>query len=145
MWAVARIWIENRVCVVLGRVLMTRYNWSLILIAMLMWVFGGMLFLYSANANFDMAATVNEYLKSMSMFAIAVGLFFSTKRAHILVGLGITNYLLSVGSIVMIKTFFLQSFLGAFFFYPLNIFCFLLILKNMWIFAVDKAVNEAVG
>jgi hypothetical protein len=136
-------WLENRVCIALGRVLMTRYNWSLILIAILIWSFGGSLFPYSGNANFDMLSSMNEYFRYMSVFSIAVGLFFATQRAHILVGLGIANYLLGLASIMMSKVLLLNGLSGVFLLHPLNIFCFLLILKNIWILAVDKAVNES--
>lgn len=137
-------WVENKLCVVLGRALITPYNWSLILMTILIWSFGGSIFMYSANANFDMSVVVNEYARNISMFAIAVGFFFSTKRSNILVGLGVGNYLLCLGSIVMSKTLFLQGMVGELCFKPLSILCFLLLLKNIWILAVDRAVNNAV-
>jgi len=137
--------IENRVCSALGRLLITPYNWSLILLAVLIWSFGDSLVSYSANANFDMAVAVNEYSKNISMFAIAVGLYFSERRAHLLVGLGVANYLLCFGSIIMSKTLFLHGLAGEFLFKSLSIFCLLLILKNIWILALDKEMNRQAG
>lgn len=136
-------WLESRLCLILGNLLMRPYNWSLILLTALIWGFGGCLFSYSANANFDMLRTVSEYFRDISILLIAVGLFFKARRAHYVVGLGIINYLLSVMSIIMSKTLFLNGLMGICIFYPLNIFCILLAIKNVWIMALDKAINAS--
>jgi len=137
-------WIENKACVAVGRLLITPYDWSLFIATIIIWSFGGSIFSYSGNANFDMSIVTNEYTKNLSMFAIAIGFFFSTKRSNILIGLGIGNYLLCFGSVIMSKTLFAQGVIGELLLKPLSIFCFLLLLKNMWILAVDRAVNKEV-
>ena len=135
-------YIENKICSIIGRLLITRYNWSLVLTTILIWVFGGAIFGYSANANFDMSVLLNEYTKVFSLFAIGVGFFFSLRRSYFLVGLGIGSYLISLASQIMSKTLVLNGAFGALALKPLSIFCLMLILKNMWILAVDREINN---
>ena len=136
--------IENKVCMAVGRLLITPYNWSLLIATVMIWSLGGSIFMYSANANFDMAVLVNEYTRNFSMLAIAIGFFFSTKRSYILIGLGIGNYLLCFSALMMSKTLFAQGMIGELLFKPLSIFCFLLLLKNMCILAIDRELNNLV-
>jgi len=132
---------ENIICNAVGRVLINPYNWGLILATILIWSIGA-IFGYSANANFDMSALINEYTRNLSLLAIAVGFFFTSRRAYILVGVGIGSYLLSFFAQMLSKTLLFQGMVGELAIKPLSIFCFMLLLKHMWILAVDREVNN---
>lgn len=136
--------VESIICIGLGRVMITPYNWSLVVLTVLIWGFSNLL-TYSANANFDMTIAINEYAKYISFISIGVGLYFSGKRPHHLVGLGVANYLLSLITLIMSKVFFMNGFVGIFLLNPMSIFCLMLILKNIWTLGVDKAINESIG
>jgi hypothetical protein len=134
--------LENKVYSVVSKILITPYNWSLILTTILLWAFEGAVFRYSANANFDMSVLVNGYIGNISLLAIAIGFLSSIERHKILINLGFISYLLSLFAIVMSKTLFAQGWFGTLVVTPLSMFCFLILIKNIWILRTDVEANQ---
>jgi hypothetical protein len=124
--------LENKICGIMTSLINTQYNWSLILANLVIWSFGGAVFSYSANSHFNMDVAVNEYMKIFSIVAIVVGFFKSFEKSKFLIGVGIIGFLLSLFAIVMTKTLVMQGMLGELVLKPLCIFCFFILIKNMW-------------
>lgn len=124
--------LENKICGTMTSLLNTPYNWSLILATLIIWSFGGAVFSYSANSHFNMEVAVNGYMKIFSIVAILVGFFKRSDQSRLLIGIGITGFLLSLFTIVMTKTLIMQGMLGELVLKPLCIFCFFILIKNLW-------------
>ena len=136
--------LEDIICGVTNRIMNTPYNWSLVLMTILIWTFGGAIIPYSANGNFDMAININEYGKLLGLAAIALGILkqsanLSSRR---ILGLGISCYLLSLISVLMSKTLFASGLVGELALKPLAIFCFLLLLKNILLIANEDTKTQ---
>ena len=101
----------------------------------ILWVFGGAIFPYSSNSNFDMAIAINEYVKLMGLAAIVLGVLKQSSYSKRIIGLGVGCYLLSLASVLMSKTLFASGLVGELALKPLAIFCFLLLLKNILLMA----------
>jgi hypothetical protein len=127
--------LEDTTCCIANKIMNTPYNWSLMLMTIILWVFGGAIFPYSANSNFDMAIAINEYTKLMGLVTIVLGVLKQSSHSKRMVGLGISCYLLSLVSVVMSKTLFASGLVGELTLKPLSIFCFLLLLKNILLIA----------
>jgi len=123
--------LEDAIGCIASKIMNTPYNWSLVLMTIIIWVFGGAIFPYSANSNFDMAIAINEYAKLMGLAAVVLGVLKQSSHSKRMVGLGISCYLLSLASVLMSKTLFASGLLGTLVLKPLAIFCLLLLLKNI--------------
>jgi hypothetical protein len=73
---------QNKTCFntyrIISKVLNTPYNWSLLLMTVIIWAFSGNWFSYSTNQNFDMLTYSQESIKLLSLSVIIFGLL---KRA----------------------------------------------------------------
>ncbi len=123
--------LEDTICCIASKIMNTPYNWSLVLMTIIIWALGGVLMPYSANSNFDMAIAINEYAKLMGLAAVVLGVLKQSFHSKRMIGLGISCYLLSLASILMSKTLFASGLLGTLVLKPLAIFCLLLLLKNI--------------
>jgi hypothetical protein len=65
--------LEDTLCCIANKIMNTPYNWSLALMTIVIWAFGGAIIPYSANSNFDMAIAINEYAKLIGLAAIVLG------------------------------------------------------------------------
>ena len=135
--------LEYTICCIASKIMNTPYNWSLMLMTIILWVFGGAIFPYSSNSNFDMAIAINEYVKLMGLAAIVLGVLKQSSYSKRIIGLGVGCYLLSLASVLMSKTLFASGLVGELALKPLAIFCFLLLLKNVLLMATeDKKTQE---
>ena len=108
----------------------------------ILWVFGGAIFPYSANSNFDMAIAINEYAKLMGLAAIVLGVLKQSSHSKRIIGLGISCYLLSLAAVLMSKTLFASGLVGELALKPLATFCFLLLLKNILLMATEATKTQ---
>ena len=134
--------LEDAICCVANKIMSTPYNWSLVLMTIILWVFGGAIFPYSANSNFDMAIAINEYAKLMGLAAIVLGVLKQSSRSKRIVRLGISCYLLSLAAVLMSKTLFASGLVGGLALKPLATFCFLLLLKNILLIANEATKTQ---
>lgn len=135
--------LEATICCIANKIMDTSYNWSLVLMTIILWVFGGAIFSYSANSNFDMAIAINEYAKLLGLAALVLGVLKQSSYSRRIVGLGVSCYLFSLASVLMSKTLFASGLVGELALKSLAIFCFLLLLKNVLLMATeDKKTQE---
>lgn len=127
----------------ISKVFNTRFNWSLLLMTIIIWSFSGNVFPYY-NGNFDMLIYSQDFIKLLSLSAIIFGLVKqSTEKIEAtnnLLKLGIINYVLSLFCVLTIKTVGYSSLLGVWIFQPLSIFLFLIIAGQMWEIANTEKV-----
>ncbi len=135
--------LEDSICCIANKTMNTPYNWSLVLMTIVIWAFGGAIIPYSSNSNFDMAIAINEYAKLLGLAAIALGFLKQSLHSKRIIGLGISCYLLSLASVLMSKTLFATGLMGVLVLKPLAIFCFLLLLKNILLIANEDTKTEA--
>ncbi len=115
----------------------TKYNWSLMVLTFLIWGLGGALLPYSANSNFDMTVTSQEYVRYLCL----LGIFFGSIKEEIntnLIRLGVIGYVLSWVAFVTSKSLLMQGMIGVLIFTPLSIFCALILIKHIWLSAHEK-------
>jgi len=134
--------LEDTICCIASKIMNTPYNWSLVLMTIIIWTFGGAIFPYSANSNFDMAIAINEYAKLMGLAAIVLGVLKQSSHSKRIIGLGVCCYLLSLASVLMSKTLFASGLVGELALKPLAIFCFLLLLKNILLIANEATKTQ---
>ena len=134
--------LEDIICCITNKIMNTPYNWSLGLMTIILWVFGGAIFPYSANSNFDMAIAINEYAKLMGLAAIVLGVLKQSSYSKRIIGLGVGCYLLSLASVLMSKTLFASGLVGELALKPLAILCVLLLLKNILLIANEDTKTE---
>ena len=134
--------LEDIICCITNKIMNTPYNWSLVLMTIILWVFGGAIFPYSANSNFDMAIAINEYAKLLGLAAIVLGVLKQSSHSKLIIGLGVCCYLLSLASVLMSKTLFASGLVGELALKPLATFCFLLLLKNILLIANEATKTQ---
>ena len=134
--------LEDTICCIANKIMNTPYNWSLVLMTIILWVFGGAIFPYSANSNFDMAIAINEYAKLLGLAAIVLGVLKQSSHSKLIIGLGVCCYLLSLASVLMSKTLFASGLVGELALKPLATFCFLLLLKNILLIANEATKTQ---
>jgi hypothetical protein len=132
--------LEDTLCCIANKIMNTPYNWSLVLMTIVIWAFGGAIIPYSANSNFDMAIAINEYAKLIGLAAIVLGVLKQSSQR--IIGLGVCCYLLSLASVLMSKTLFASGLVGELALKPLAIFCFLLLLKNILLIANEATKTQ---
>ena len=120
-----------------NKFLNTRYNWSLMLLAFLIWALGGALLPYSANSNFDMTVTSQEYVRYVCLLGIFVGLMKEEVNKNI-IRFGVMGYILSWVALVTSKSLLMQGMIGVLIFIPLSIFCALVLIRTMWFIEPEK-------
>jgi membrane-associated HD superfamily phosphohydrolase len=131
---------KNNTCfntyTLISKVLNTPYNWSLALITVIIWTFSGNWFSYSTNQNFDMLVYSQDCIKLLSLSVIIFGLFKKqsneTEEKDNVLKLGIITYILSLFTVLSIKSISYSLWLGIWVFQPLSIFLFLMIIQQIW-------------
>jgi len=134
--------LEDTINCIASKIMNTPYNWSLVLMTIIIWVFGGAIFPYSANSNFDMAIAINEYAKLLGLAAMVLGVLKQSSHSKRIIGLGVCCYLLSLASVLMSKTLFASGLVGELALKPLATFCFLLLLKNILLIANEATKTQ---
>ena len=141
---------QNKTCLntykVISKILNTPFNWSLILMTIIIWAFSGNWFSYSTNQNFDMLIYSQDSIKLLSLAAIIFGLLKQSSEktvgANSMLKLGIISYVVSFFSVLAMKTIGYSFLLGIWVFQPLSIFLFLMIIQQMWEIANTQGVRE---
>ncbi len=128
--------LEAVICKGLGVSFNTQYNWSLVLATIVIWIFTGGLFPYSANNNFDMTICLQEYIKFFSLTALIIGFLLKEEKSlkvtkPIIINIGIITYIISLLTVVMLKNFGILWWFGFLILKPLSIFGFLLLAKQL--------------
>jgi len=127
--------LEIIICKAIGKGLDTRYNWSLVVITIILWLISGMM-PYSTNQNFDMVRGISGYIQFLSLIAIIYGLLRGNCEGAVMtrkmLRLGIVTYIFSCLTMIMMKNFGTIFNLGVWVVKPLCIFSFLLLIKTMW-------------
>jgi hypothetical protein len=131
----------------LGVILDTPYNWSLIVATIFIWIFTGGLFAYSSNNNFDMTTMLQDYIKCFSLTTIIIGFFLkeglvSKTDRSTLISIGISTYIFSLLTIILMKNFGLFWWLGYWIIKPLGIFSFLLLIKKLFVVISGDKIEE---
>ena len=120
----------------ISKVLNTPYNWSLALMTVIIWAFSGNWFSYSTNQNFDMLIYSQDCIKLLSLSLIIFGLLKKssdeTEEKNNILKLGIITYVLSLFTVLSIKSISYSLWLGIWIFQPLSIFLFLMIIQQLW-------------
>lgn len=120
----------------ISKVLNTPYNWSLALMTVIIWAFSGNWFSYSTNQNFDMLIYSQDCIKLLSLSVIIFGLLKKssdeTEEKNNVLKLGIITYVLSLFTVLSIKSISYSLWLGIWIFQPLSIFLFLMIIQQIW-------------
>jgi hypothetical protein len=115
------------------KILNTRFNWSLLLLTIIIWAFTGNLFLYFTNQNFDILIYSQDHIKLLSLSTIIFGFLNQlSKEANELIKLGIITYVVSFCTVIMTKNVGHISLLGIWVFQPISIFLFLKIVQKIW-------------
>jgi len=125
--------LEKTILNVVGKILVTPYNWSLVIMTILWWLCCFWFPYY--NANFDMASTMEGYIITLSLVCIVVGMFPKEKR-YFLTQFGILTQIVAIFALVSVKSVNLGSW-GIWILIPCSMFCFLLLLKNIWLLVKD--------
>ena len=112
-------------------------GWSLMLLTFLIWGLGGALLPYSANSNFDMTVTSQEYVRYVCLLGIFVGLMKKEINTNI-IRLGVMVYILSWVALVTSKSLLMQGMIGVLIFTPLSIFGALVLIKHIWLIVPEK-------
>lgn len=126
---------EHKIVDLIGRGLLTKYNFSLVVITALWWM-SACLFQYY-NTNFDMLSTAGNYIMYLSLISISVGLTSNGNHYKHLAKLGVLSAILVVFTLSATKSV-LTALLGEMWLVPISMFCFLLLLKNIWLVASFK-------
>jgi len=144
---------QNKTCLntsgLISKILNTPFNWSLVLMTIIIWAFSGNWFSYSTNQNFDMLIYLQDCIKLLSLSAIIFGLLKQSSEKTVetnnMLRLGIITYVLSLFSILAMKTIGYSLLLGVWIFQPLTIFLFLIIIQQMWEIANKQGAREMSG
>lgn len=123
---------ERKIVNFIGKVLVTKYNISLIIMTILWWVFGCYLPYY--NTNFDMISTVANYVFILSSVSILIGSINCGNHYKHLVKLGVLSVLLIIFISSASKSV-LTSYMCKVGVKPIGMFSFFLLLKNLWLAA----------
>lgn len=123
--------LEVKIVTNLTRVLVTPYNWSLLLITAVIF------YLYALpyyNNNYDMPSTFSNYLILFSGGSlIARYLKYDSNNTQDLVGeYAVLSLILSIATLLLIKTTLLYN-IASITLVPVNILVFLLLLKNIFL------------
>ena len=134
---------ERKVINLIGEVLITPYNFSLVMMTALWWILC-YYSPYNGTGNFDMIVTMTNYVIYLNLIAIAVGLSIASNHCKYLARLGAVGFALSILALAATKSYVAHRF-GAFIATPASQFCFLLLLKNIWISSsgsIDSQEND---
>jgi hypothetical protein len=115
--------------------LTTTYNWSLVLMTILIWFVTSWV-LYSSNNNFDMMVSTNHYIMLFALVSIICGMCQRIsgmqEDAGELIRIAIMSFFLSLLTVITVKIVGIIFWIGIWVINPLNLFCFLLNIKKLW-------------
>lgn len=121
---------ERKIVDLIGKALVTKYNFSLIIITALSWMFACVFQYY--NTNFDPLVLSSNYIMYLSLISISLGLTINGIHYKHLARLGILSAVLVVFALSASKSV-LTALLGEVWLVPISMFTFLLLLRNIWL------------
>jgi hypothetical protein len=133
---------ERKIVDLIGKVLVTKYNFSLVIITALWWMFACVFQYY--NTNFDPLVLSGNYIMYLSLISISLGLTIDGSRYKHLAKLGVLSAILVVFTLSASKSV-PAALLGEMWLVPISMFTFLLLLKNIWLavsFKEDSQVED---
>lgn len=133
---------EHKIVDLIGKALITKYNFSLVIITALWWMFACVFQYY--NTNFDPLVLSGNYIMYLSLISISLGLTFNGSHYKHLARLGILSAILVVFALSASKGV-PTALLGEMWLVPISMFCFLLLLKNIWLAVNFKGDSQEVG
>ena len=131
---------EHKIVDLIGKALITKYNFSLVIITVLWWMFDCVFKYY--NTNFDPLVSAENYIMYLSLISISLGLTFNGSHYKHLAKLGVLSAILVVFTLSASKSV-TTALLGEMWLVPISMFCFLLLLKNIWLVVSFKEDSQA--
>jgi hypothetical protein len=133
---------ERIIVTTLIKILVMPFNIGLIMLTGLIWILSAYFPYY--NANFDLISTLANYITFFSGGCIIALLLLKDRNDYIgMQSMAIITFILSILTLLAIKSAYLSN-IGYIIFLPLNIFCFLLTLKNIWLEMQNIEFNEVI-
>lgn len=125
--------LEQTITNVIGKVLVTPYNFSLVALTFILWLYACN-FGWSSNWNFDLPKTVTDYIIYFSLAGVVVGMLGQRELSGQITRLGLLTLILAIVSLLTKRQLDdSNKFVSIFFLIPAAIFCFLLLIKNIWL------------
>ena len=131
------------ICGLISNCFNTPYNWSIGVMTFVIWIFTSGIIGYYNHSNFDMLITLHNYIQFLSLGAVVVGLLKGDKEHLILAKYGVFTYLLSVLTLIFTRNIFITMYLAQFILKPASIFCFLMIIKQIWLLTGDSIMSNS--
>jgi hypothetical protein len=130
---------EHKIVDLIGKALITKYNFSLVIITVLWWMFACVFKYY--NTNFDPLVSAENYIMYLSLISISLGLTSNGNHYKHLAKLGVLSAILVVFALSTSKSVS-TALLGEMWLVPISMFCFLLLLKNIWLVVSFKEDSQ---
>lgn len=123
--------IEKKVATTLIRILVMPFNTGLIALTGIIWILAVYFPYY--NTNFDLLSTLANYTTYFSGICIIAIFLLKNKGDYVAVqAMAIIAFIWSILTLLAVKSVYLSN-IGYLIFFPIDIFCLLLILKNIWL------------
>ena len=125
--------LEQTIISVIGKVLVTPYNFSLVALTFILWLYACN-FGWSSNWNFDLPKTVTDYIIYFSLAGVVVGMLGQRELSGQIARLGLLTLVLAIVSLLALKQLdYMNKFCSVYFLVPMTLFSFLLTIKNIWL------------
>jgi hypothetical protein len=106
------------------------HNVGVIILTTLLWSFCCYFGYYSTN-NFDMLPTIEGYIAGLALVSILIGAL-GPARWRKFIKLGVITEVAAIFALVTSKSLMVAA-AGLWIFSPISMFCFFMLIKNIWI------------
>jgi len=121
--------------IITTNLLVMQYNVGLVILTALLW---SLCFYFGYwDKNFDMLSTIESYIVGLSLVSILIGAL-GHSRWQKLIKLGIITKIAAIFTLAASKSV-ITSVAGVWLLTPISIFCFFVLLKNIWIASKGKS------
>jgi hypothetical protein len=125
--------LEQTIISVIGKVLVTPYNFSLVALTFILWLYACN-FGWSSNWNFDLPKTLHDYIIYWSLAGILIGMLGQRELSGQIARLGLLTLVLAIVSLLTLKQLdYINKFCSVYFLVPMTLFSFLITIKNIWL------------
>ena len=125
--------LEQTIANVIGKVLVTPYNFSLVALTFILWLYACN-FGWSSNWNFDLTKTLHDYIIYFSLAAVVIGTLGQRELSGQITRLGLLTLILAIVSLLTLKQLdYINKFCSVYFLVPMTLFSFLITIKNIWL------------
>jgi hypothetical protein len=131
---------EKKIITTIANLLVTPFNISLIALTGVIWAMVVLLPYY--NTNFDLGSTLANYITFFSGGCVIASILGNGSDERLqLSATAVVSFVLSILTLLVTKSVMLNQ-LGHLVFLPINIFCMLLLVKNIWqVISADKKLK----